>query len=258
LNAIGDAELIAFSKHRDTAHYVQDLAFSLYRPDEYPQLKHLVIDMDMAPDDGHDPRVVNQLVTLLRAWTVIDGHNDRLFDGVGNIDLQARIVHIECGKLGDANAQMREAALYLITQQVRRRIISLPRHIPKAALFEEASQILKVTKGAALLKEFMAKMRGYSLCAGVTIQAYEQLRADPAMCEVIFSCLKMCFILKMNNPNDLDHLCSSISGLPEFAKERIQSFISPEHLNYEYSSVLYHHLADINNITGTFRVMDIK
>jgi hypothetical protein len=141
---------------------------------------------------------------------------------------------------------------------VRRRIISLPRDLPKGAVFEEASQVLKAEKGADLLKEFLAKMRGYKLWAGATIQAYEQLRSNPAMCEVIFGCVKQYFILKMNNPNDIKHLCSSISGLPEFARDRIESFISPEHLNYEYSSVLYHHLGDVNNLTGTFRVIDLK
>lgn len=255
---ISDGEAIAFSKGRATARYVSDLVFSLYDASQYPQLRHLVIDMGIYPDSEHDPRVVNQLVTLLRAWTTSEGNNGCLFDGVGNIDLHKRIVHFECGKLGEANQQMRDAAIFLIVQQVRRRIISLPRNLPKGALFEEASQILKAKKGSDLLKEFLAKMRGYMLWAGATVQAYEQLRENPAMCEVIFGCTKQYFILKMNNPNDVSHLCSSINGLPEFAKERIESFVSPEHLNYEYSSVLHHHLGDTNNLTGTFRVIDLK
>ncbi len=255
--SISDGDAITFSKNRATSRYVPDLVFSFYKSSDYPQLRHLVIDMGIAPDPEHDEKVVNQLVTLLRAWTAAEGNNGCLFDGVGNIDLHKHIVHFECGKLGEANQQLRDAAIFLIVQQVRRRIISLPRNVPKGALFEEASQILKAKKGADLLKEFLAKMRGYKLWAGATIQAYEQLRENPAMCEVLFGCVKQYFILKMNNPNDVTHLCSSINGLPEFAKDRIQSFVSPEHLNYEYSSVLYHHLGDVNNLTGTFRVIDL-
>jgi hypothetical protein len=168
-NLVSDSDAIAFSKNRHTARFVSNLAFSCYDPARYPQLKHLVIDMGMAPDSEHDARVVNQLVTLLRAWTAAEGNNGCLFDGVGNIDLRKRIVHFECGKLGEANQQMRDAALFLIVQQVRRRIISLPRDLPKGAVFEEASQVLKAEKGADLLKEFLAKMRGYKLWAGATI-----------------------------------------------------------------------------------------
>ncbi len=223
---IGDAEAMAFARRPATAGLVRDMGLGMLAPGQFPTHTSLVETLKYNRLAHHSKDLVDRLASQLAPWQR-QGPHGRLFDGCSNRRLEGRLVHFELGLLPSANAEMKEAAVFLLANQLRQRIISLPRAQRKQFIFEEPSRYLKVGGMEELLAEFYAQMGKFGCQIMPVTQQYGQL-ARSALRPVIFGNSKQYFLFKQNDRHDLDEIGDAI-GLPLAARTAIRRFTAPEY-----------------------------
>lgn len=219
-------ELLAFARQPQTAALVRDMGLAFLRPAEFPIHTSLVEMMLYNRMPHHDRDMVNRLASRLAAWQRT-GPNGRLFDGATNRPLTRRVVHFELGQLPNSNGQMKEAAMYLIANRLRQRVITMPRALRKQFIFEEPSRYIEVGGVEQLFGEFYAQMGKFGCHILPVTQQYAQLSRS-ALRPVIFGNSKQFFLFKQNDRHDLDEQGDAI-GLPEAARSAIRGFTAPEY-----------------------------
>ena len=112
---------------------------------------------------------------LLRAWSR-DGEKGRLFDGVSNIRIDGRVAHFELGQIPEHAVEMRAAANFLVANYGRQKIITMPRSVPKIAIFEEAARTLEIPGGARMIQEYYRQMRKFGCNILAVVQQYDVVR----------------------------------------------------------------------------------
>jgi hypothetical protein len=143
-----------FAKNPATAHCVRDLAFAYFRPAQFPSHSALVEQLLFNARGGAREREESDRVgKLLRAWSW-DGEKGRLFDGISNIRIDGRVAHFELGQIPEHATEMRSAANFLVANYGRQKIITMPRSVPKIAIFEEASRTLQIPGGIRMIQEY--------------------------------------------------------------------------------------------------------
>lgn len=226
LACFGDGELLAYARRPETARRVRDMGLAFLAPDEFPIHTSVVEIMLYSRMAHHDRDMVNRLASRLAAWQR-NGANGKLFDGVTNRSLTRRVVHFELGQLPNSNSQMKEAAMYLIANRLRQRVIMMPRAQRKQFVFEEPSRYLEVGGVEQLFGEFYAQMGKFACHILPVTQQYGQL-ARSALRPVIFGNSKQFFLFKQNDRHDLDEQGDAV-GLPESARAAIRGFTAPEY-----------------------------
>lgn len=226
LAGVGEGEAMAFARRPSTASQVRDAGFAFLAPGEFPTHTAFVEMLRYGRLRHHDKELVDRLASRLSAWQR-QGPNGRLFDGVSNRRLDARLVHFELGLLPSSNPEMKEAAVFLIANQLRQRIVSLPRTMRKQFIFEEPSRYLKVGGMEELLAEFYAQMGKFRCQIMPVTQQYGQL-ARSSLRPVIFGNSKQYFLFRQNDRQDLDDI-GDACGLPEAARNAIRRFSAPEY-----------------------------
>lgn len=226
LDEMNEDELLAFARRPDTARLVRDMGLAFLKPEEFPIHTSLVEMMLYNRMPHHDREVINRLASRLAAWQR-NGPNGKLFDGVTNRPLAKRVVHFELGQLPSSNAPMKEAAMYLVANRLRQRVIMMPRAQWKQFIFEEPSRYLEVGGVEQLFGEFYAQMGKFACHIMPVTQQYAQL-SKSALRSVIFGNSKQFFLFKQNDRHDLDEQGDAI-GLPESARASIRAFTAPEY-----------------------------
>ncbi len=64
-----------------------------------------------------------------------------------NIRIDGRVAHFELGQIPEHATEMRAAANFLVANYGRQKIITMPRAVPKIAIFEEAARTLEIPGG---------------------------------------------------------------------------------------------------------------
>lgn len=226
LAAIPEGEAVAFARRPATEGLVRDMGLAMLTPEQFPTHTSLVELLKYNRMPHHTREAVDRLASQLAPW-LREGPNGRLFDGTSNCRLEGRLVHFELGLLPSSNAEMKEAAVYLVANQLRQRIISLPRALRKQFIFEEPSRYLKVGGMEELFAEFYAQMGKFGCQVIPVTQQYGQL-ARSALRPVIFGNSKQYFLFRQNDRHDLDEIGETI-GLPESARGAIRRFSAPEY-----------------------------
>ena len=226
LEDFGEDEALAFARQPQTARLVRDMGLAFLPPNEFPVHTSLVETMLYNRMPHHDKEVVNRLASRLAAWQR-NGPNGKLFDGVTNRPLTRRVVHFALGHLPNSNAQMKEAAMYLIANRLRQRVIMMPRARRKQFIFEEPSRYIEVGGVEQLFGEFYAQMGKFACHIMPVTQQYAQL-SKSALRSVIFGNSKQFFLFKQNDRHDLDEQGDAI-GLPDSARAAVRGFTAPEY-----------------------------
>lgn len=224
--AIDDPAALAFARQPATARLVRDMGIAFLQPADFPVHTSLVEMMLYDRMPHHDREVLNRLASRLTAWQR-NGGNGRFFDGITNRPLSGRVVHFELGQLPNSNGQMKEAAMYLIANRLRQRVITMPRSLRKQFIFEEPSRYLEVGGVEQLFGEFYAQMGKFGCHIMPVTQQYAQL-SKSALRSVIFGNSKQFFLFKQNDRHDLDDQGDAI-GLPAAARAAIRGFTAPEY-----------------------------
>ncbi|HVU34392.1 MAG TPA: hypothetical protein VHE61_13235 [Opitutaceae bacterium] len=225
-----ETELLAFAREPRTAPFVRDTGLAFLPPEEFPTHTSLVEMMLYNRLPHHDREIVNRLASRLAAWQR-NGPNGKLFDGTTNRPLTRRVVHFELGRLPSSNTAMKEAAMYLVANRLRQRVITMPRARWKQFIFEEPSRYLQVGGVEQLFGEFYAQMGKFACQIMPVTQQYAQL-SQSALRSVIFGNSKQFFLFKQNDRHDLDEQGDAI-GLPEATRATIRGFTAPEYQSGE-------------------------
>ena len=73
---------------------------------------------------------------------------------------------------------MRAAANFLVANYGRQKIITMPRSVPKIAIFEEAARTLEIPGGVRMIQEYYRQMRKFGCNILAVVQQYEVLKAS--------------------------------------------------------------------------------
>jgi hypothetical protein len=226
LSLIGDNEALAFARRPESAPGVRDLGLSLLKPEEFPTHTAFVEALKYNRMSHHSKEMTDRLASQLAPWQR-QGPNGKLFDGPTNRSLQGRIIHFELGLLPSANVEMKEAAVFLLANRIRQRVITMPRALRKQFIFEEPSRYLKVGGMEELLAELYAQMGKFGCHIMPVTQQYGQLSRS-SLRPVIFGNSKQFFLFKQNDRQDLEEIGEAI-GLPAAARSAIREFSAPEY-----------------------------
>jgi hypothetical protein len=72
---------------------------------------------------------------------------------------------------------MRAAANSLVANYGRQKIITMPRSVPKIAIFEEAARTLEIPGGVRMIQEYYRQMRKFGCNILAVVQQYDVLKA---------------------------------------------------------------------------------
>jgi hypothetical protein len=238
-----EADVIAFAKKRETASLVRDLIFSRFTPEEFPTHSALCSIMKsgrMAHHKGEDMRrELDMIVTLLSKWKAVGGLYGPFVDGVTNIKVNGKGLHVELGYLGESNRELKEVAGFLATSKMRQMIVNLPRAVPKRMIYEEVSKFLTVPGAPDILAENYAQFRKYMCWVLTCFQNCEQLdRVDPALLKTIRANSTQFWFMRHQDAASLATLGDPI-GLPIIARQDICRYPLPEHQRGEKKATFF-------------------
>jgi hypothetical protein len=252
LHAATEVEVTQFLKTPTTEQTVRDCVFAHFKPEEMPTHSVLVEMMRRIPMPEHDRRTVQDLAEQLADWSRDEGSKGKLFDGVTNISLTDEITLIELSLLGSGESPLKTAAYYLVSNACRKHIMTLPRHVLKRGLIEEAARVAEIPNGAAMMEEMAAQLRKYNCWACFAFQNDAQLEKEKVR-KVVFGNIKQALLGRQRSPKLVASIAHELE-LPEAATESIARYPLPEHIGYAYSQFLYYHMDAHRPLCGTITV----
>jgi hypothetical protein len=248
LKGPGDADVLKFLKDPNTAKDVRNAAFSYFKPDEYPT--HRMLQELMYLDAGGPERdQVIEIATLLLPWCR-EGNYGCLFDGVTNLSLTGKIAHFELGYIPDSAKELKTAAGFLITNDARKHIITLPRALRKRNVYEEVARFLDIPGGEEIVKESYAQLRKFNCWNISIVQQYSRFKQSRIR-SAVFGNSRQFFLMRQNDRADLDDMAQDIA-IPEITRNAIMNYPLPDHqTGQKYSAFTYMHLDSNRPINGT-------
>jgi hypothetical protein len=249
----GENEVAEFAKNRGTANYVRDLAFAYFRPDQFPTHSALVEQLLYNPLGGAKEREESDRIgKLLRSWSR-DGEKGRLFDGPSSIRIDGRVAHFELGQIPEHATEMRAAANFLVANYGRQKIISMPRSVPKIAIFEEAARTLDIPGGVRMIQEYYRQMRKFGCNILAVVQQYDVIKNSPVRGAMIGNS-KMFMITAQQSRDDAREIGEALS-LSEKTVETINAYPLPELMDprERFSAFTYVANDQIRRLVGTVK-----
>jgi hypothetical protein len=180
-----------------------------------------------------------------------------LFDGASNVSLDAATVHLELGLIPEAAEKVKRVAGCLAINQLRQRILSLPKSVPKRFVIEEVSRFLSVPGGATIARELAEQFRKHGCQLIMTGQSYSQIADTPIRVAVMGNTRAMA-IFNTGDRRDLERLAGDI-GLSPVAVETILRFPRPDQLvGAKFSEFLYWHTDVRQPVCGIVRFVPLS
>jgi hypothetical protein len=173
---LGEQTVTEFAKNRATERLVRDLAFAGLSSGQFPTHSALVEQLLYNPRGGaREKEESDRVGKLLRGWSR-DGEKGCLFDGVSNIRIDGRVAHFELGQIPEHAVELKAAANFLVANYGRQKIISMPRSVPKIAIFEEAARTLDIPGGTKMIQEYYRQMRKFGCNILAVVQQYDIIK----------------------------------------------------------------------------------
>jgi hypothetical protein len=250
LRKFNEDEVIKYLKDLNTTKDVRNVAFSYFKPEEYPT--HRMLQELMYLDaSGAERDHVLEIATLLLPWCR-DGNYGCLFDGVSNLSLTGKIAHFELGYIPDSAKELKAAAGFLITNDARKHIITLPRTLRKRNVYEEVARFLDISGGEEIVKESYAQLRKFNCWNISIVQQYARFKQSRIR-SAVFGNSRQFFLMRQNDRADLDDMAQDIA-LPDITKNTIMNYPLPDHqVGQKYSAFTYMHLDSNRPLCGTVR-----
>ncbi len=253
MNELSEEAVAEFVKNPATANFVRDLAFVYFRPEQFPSHSALIEQLLFNPRGGAREREESDRVgKLLRAWSR-DGEKGRLFDGVSNIRIDGRVAHFELGQIPEHATEVRAAANFLVANYGRQKIITMPRSVPKIAIFEEAARTLEIPGGVRLIQEYYRQMRKFGCNILAVVQQYDVLKTSEVRAAMIGNS-KMFFITSQQSREDAKEIGTAL-GLSDKTVETINSYPLPELMDPKERFSAFTYIANdkIRRLVGTVK-----
>jgi hypothetical protein len=248
LNRFTEAEVLKFLKDPATTKDVRNVAFSYFKPAEYPTHRMLQELMYLDATGAERDQVV-EIATLLLPWCR-DGNYGCLFDGVSNLSLTGKIAHFELGYIPDSAKELKTAAGFLITNDARKHIITLPRGLRKRNVYEEVARFLDIPGGEEIVKESYAQLRKFNCWNISIVQQYARFKQSRIR-SAVFGNSRQFFLMRQNDRADLDDIAQDIA-VPDITKNIIMNYPLPDHqTGRKFSAFTYMHIDSNRPICGT-------
>ena len=251
-SAIPEGEITRFLKEPQTERFLMQTAYSAFTPEEYPTHSALLDLMFFSRLPEHRKEEIDQIATLLTAWTAA-GQYGKLFDGTTNISLTGKIAHFELGYIPEQAVELKTAAGLLISGFTRQHIITLPRHLWKRIIFEEAARFLDVPGGEKIMGEGYAQLRKFNCWIISIVQQYSKFKGTRIR-PVVMGNSKQFFLMRQFDRSDLDDISKDIQ-LPEVMVDAVQHYPLPEQqaAHQKFSSLCYYSPTVHPPLCGTLR-----
>ena len=218
---------------------LRDVSYAYMKPEDMPYHSQIVEMIRSTPDPVHRREDTNRIATRLAQYTVESGRGG-LFDGVTNIDLSARLIHFEIGKMANASENFKAMIGMVIGNLVRNQIVNLPRTAWKLYIFEEAPRFLRIPGAADIMKQSYAQFRKFNCRAWTITQEAGQLVSADGVADIIMGQSKQYYFLKNKDKGNMEFF-RRFAALSEDTVEAIMTFPSPEHIpGKKYSSFAYY------------------
>ena len=253
IQELSEEAVSEFAKNPGTANFVRDLAFAYFRPEQFPSHSALIEQLLFNPRGGAREREESDRVgKLLRAWSR-DGEKGRLFDGVSNIRIDGRVAHFELGQIPEHAVEMRAAANFLVANYGRQKIITMPRSVPKIAIFEEAARTLEIPGGVRMIQEYYRQMRKFGCNILAVVQQYDVVKASEVRGAMIGNS-KMFFVTSQQSRDDAKEIGAAL-GLSHKTVETINSYPLPELMDPKERFSAFTYIANdkIRRLVGTVK-----
>lgn len=189
-------------------------------------------------DAKQDQDELRKLVTLLEPWRADRGTRGCLFDGPNTVDFNAKYVHIELGRIQNADPTLKALVSLVISSTIRNEIMRRPRSEKKQLVIEELGAFLTIEGGKELVEDMYQRMRKHNCWVVSVIQQLSSLPADLAR-SVIGNC-RQAFLFRQKEEGDLkalqkafdlpDSIIQLMKHFPEPSAERGAPFIFWEDL----------------------------
>jgi hypothetical protein len=236
-NGLTEEASAAISRDPATEHFVRDVAFSTWTPEMFPTLRDLWDEIRVQKLQAGASALYEPLANRLEVW-LRDGEFGPIADGCSNVSLGSsyvteesplRVVHFELGEMKQAEStSLKSVVGFLIMNEVRSIVQTMPRRIRKAFLIEEMTSFLRVPNASTIVIDYAERARKYSLWLAYVFQQYSSLlKADPAVAEAIIGNAQTMLLLRNINREDLAVLDSHVH-LPEPIISALQTFPMPE------------------------------
>ena len=252
------AELTDFIKTPETEEHFYNFVYAELTPAEFPTHSDLVNHIVLQDDPvRYSQTEIQRLVSLLSVWQR-GGSMGCLFDGASNVDLKARVVHFELGRISPAQQELKKMASFLILNNVRNHIMSMPRSKRKRLIFEEAGRFAQIPGGDMLIAEAYEQMRKNSCWVISIVQQYAKFQASPKIRNAVLGNSLQFILLKQTDRNDVSNLCAIEKeglNIPQVMQDRILDFPLPSQLKkgQAYASFCYFHQAAGVPVLGVVR-----
>jgi type IV secretory pathway VirB4 component len=245
---LDEAEVLKFSKEPNSARDVRNLAFAYFQPAEYPTHRMLQELMYLDASGAERDQII-EIATLLLPWCR-EGNYGCLFDGVSNLSITGKIAHFELGYVPDSAKELKSAAGFLITNDARKHIITLPRALRKRNVYEEVARFLDIPGGEEIVRESYAQLRKFNCWNISIVQQYSRFKQSRIR-SAVFGNSRQFFLMRQSDRADLEDMAHDIA-LPDITQHTIMNYPLPDHqAGQKFSAFTYLHLDANRPICGT-------
>ena len=245
---LDEAEVLKFSKEPNSARDVRNLAFAYFQPAEYPTHRMLQELMYLDASGAERDQII-EIATLLLPWCR-EGNYGCLFDGVSNLSITGKIAHFELGYVPDSAKELKSAAGFLITNDARKHIITLPRALRKRNVYEEVARFLDIPGGEEIVRESYAQLRKFNCWNISIVQQYSRFKQSRIR-SAVFGNSRQFFLMRQSDRTDLEDMAHDIA-LPDITQHTIMNYPLPDHQTGEkFSAFTYLHLDANRPVCGT-------
>jgi len=229
LASYSDSEVGAFIENPKNDALLGNMVFAHFRPEEFPTLYDIQDEIQTqgrkrpATPESEEYAILGN---LLEIW-LRDGPYGPIVDGITNIDLKRKSVHFELGKIKESERELLAVAGFLIMNDVRNYIMTMPRSLRKRLILEELSAIMDMDNGPKIARDYWERARKYNCWVLGILQNFARLyEQNPGVTGAILSNSDQVILLKSNNKKDLE-LVSQSYPIPEITKDAVMRFPIP-------------------------------
>jgi hypothetical protein len=198
-----------------------------------------LLNLESRQRKAHDD--LGLLRMLLEPWSR-SGRYGAILDGVNNVDLSGKVVHFELSYIPESAKELRTVAAFLITNDLRKEIMSRPRNTRKRVILEELSAFLAMPDGDRITREYYERMRKYSCWVFSIIQQFGRIKDHPVRSSVVGNS-RIMFMLKQPDQRDVESMSEGFR-IPSVTKRQVTTFPDPSEMKTDpYGSFVYYHEA---------------
>ncbi len=220
---------------------LMSMGYTLMQPEDMPTHSQFVelLNLESRQRKAHED--IGLLRMLLEPWSR-SGRYGAILDGVNNVDLSGKVVHFELSYIPESAKELRTVAAFLITNDLRKEIMSRPRSTRKRVILEELSAFLAMPDGDRITREYYERMRKYSCWVFSIIQQFQRIKDHPVRSSVVGNS-RIMFMLKQPDQRDVESMSEGFR-IPSVTKRQVTSFPDPSEMKTDpYGSFVYYHEA---------------